>query len=56
MTLQEIKNKVRENKMSGRSSFEGLDSSDISEYNRAMMFGDNDEAFPSQKEWSWIVD
>jgi len=56
MTLEHIKAVIAENRKSGRSTYQGLDSSEIGEYNRALMFGDNDEAFPSQEEWSNIVD
>lgn len=38
-----------------RSTFEGLTTSEIASYNRRMMFGANDEAFPTQEEWSRIV-
>lgn len=37
-------------------TFDGLESSEIAEWHRVMMFGENDEAFPSQEEWSCIVD
>ena len=39
-----------------KGSFDGLRSSEIAEYNRVLMFGENDEAFPSQEDWSHIVD
>jgi hypothetical protein len=35
---------------------ETLSSAEIGRRNRALMFGENDEAFPSQEEWSRIVD
>lgn len=56
MTLEHIKAVIAENRKSDRPTYQGLDSSEIGEYNRALMFGDNDEAFPSQEEWSYIVD
>lgn len=55
-TLAEIKSLVRDNAIAGRERYLGLASSEIGQYNRALMFGDNDEAFPSQEEWSRIVD
>lgn len=39
-----------------RSSYEGLTSEEIAKWNRYVMFGPNDRAFPSQEEWSAIVD
>ncbi len=54
--LEQIRGTVLANKQAGRGSFDGMESSEIAEYNRAIMFGDNDEAFPSQEEWSRIVD
>lgn len=39
-----------------KGSFEGLRSSEIATYSGALMFGENDEAFPSQEDWSRIVD
>lgn len=39
-----------------KGTFEGLTSSEIAARNRLVMFGPNDEAFPSQEEWSRIVD
>ncbi len=52
----ELKAIVRDNQLAGRNSYQGLTSSEIGEYNRSLMFGDNDEAFPGQEEWSSIVD
>ena len=39
-----------------RGLFEGLKSSEIATRNRREMFGENDENFPSDEEWSRIVD
>lgn len=39
-----------------RGTFDGLRSSEIAARNRLVMFGENDAAFPSQEEWSRIVD
>jgi hypothetical protein len=39
-----------------RATFDGFTTDEIAFYNRAMMFGLNDEAFPAADEWSRIVD
>jgi len=39
-----------------RGTFDGFTSSEIGDYNRRIMFGENDEAFPSADEWSLITD
>lgn len=55
--LERIRGVIAENKRNGTdNTYEGLQSWEIGLYNGAMMFGDNDEAFPSQDEWSRIVD
>lgn len=54
--LTEIKQIVRDNSIAGRDSYDGLTSSEIGQYNRALMFGDNNEAMPDPTEWSRIVD
>lgn len=56
MQLTEIKEIIKSNKAEGRFQFEGLTSSEIGTYNRYLMFGENDEAFPDQETWSMIVD
>lgn len=56
MNLEDIKAKVYENKQAGRYQYDGLDSSDIGTYNRSVMFGDDDEAFPEEDEWSSWTD
>jgi hypothetical protein len=45
--LAVIRQQVRENQLAGRGPYEGLSSADIGRYNRALMFGDNDETMPS---------
>lgn len=55
-SLSEIRATVRDNLAEGREQYAGLDSSEIGRLSRATMFGDNDEAFPDQDEWSSIVD
>jgi hypothetical protein len=47
---------MRANNAAGRYQYEGLSTSEIAEYNRRLMFGENDEAFPDVHEWSLIVD
>jgi hypothetical protein len=56
MTLAQIKQAVAENHKNGNSTFHGLTSGEIADYSRFLMFGENDEAFPDQNEWSMIVD
>jgi hypothetical protein len=56
MTLAQIKQAVAENHKNGNSTFHGLTSGEIADYSRFLMFGENDEAFPDQDEWSMIVD
>lgn len=51
-----IKQTIIENQLAGRPTYDGLTSSEIAEYNRYLMFGENDEAFPGQAAWSRIVD
>ena len=40
----------------GAAALKALSSAEIGRRNRALMFGENDEAFPSDDEWSSIVD
>ena len=56
MNLQELKDRAAENRAAGRDQWHGMSSAEIGRLNRAAMFGDNDEAFPAQWEWSRIVD
>ena len=39
-----------------KGTYDGLTSAEIASYNLRLMFGENDEAFPSAEEWSRIVD
>ena len=56
-SLAEIESAILENsKDQKKGTFDGLRSSEIAARSRHLMFGDNDEAFPSQEEWSRIVD
>ncbi len=55
-TLNQIKEIIQLNRQTGAYIFEGLTSSEIGRYSGHLMFGDNDEAFPSESEWSMIVD
>ena len=55
-TLVEIKAIILENRVTQAGLYVGLTSSEIGEYNMSLMFGDNKEGFPSEEEWSTIVD
>jgi hypothetical protein len=56
-SLEEVRAIILENgRCNAPSPYQGLTSSEIAHYNRRLMFGANDEAFPSQEEWSRIVD
>jgi hypothetical protein len=46
-TLSQIKEIIASNRQSGSYTYEGLESSEIGKYNQYLMFGENDEAFPS---------
>lgn len=54
--LCDVRAAVDANRAAGRDLFAGMSSADIGRYHRAEMFGDNDEAFPDDWEWSRIVD
>jgi hypothetical protein len=41
---------------STKSLYDGFTTEEISEWSRRLMFGENDEAFPSEEDWSAIVD
>ena len=55
-TLNQIKEIIASNLQTGAYIYDGLTSSEIGRYNGTLMFGDNDEAFPGEFEWSMIVD
>jgi len=48
-TLEQARQQVKSNNTNGRYSFEGMTGAAIAEYNRALMFGDNDEAFNEEE-------
>jgi hypothetical protein len=54
--LERVREKVDYNIRNGLPRYEGLLSHEIGTLNRAEMFGDDDEAFPDEWEWSLIVD
>lgn len=57
MTLLEtVKLAIERNQNMGRNMYYGLTSSEIGVYNREAMFGEDDEAFPDEEEWSMWVD
>ena len=46
---------IKRNHDVGHPTFHGLTTSEISKRNRVMMFGVDEEAFPTQEEWrSWV--
>lgn len=47
---------VRYNYAECKHPFDGMTSHQIGVYNRYLMFGEDDSAFPSQEEWRMIVD
>lgn len=55
-SLAEIKAIMAQNRKAGLREGEGLTSSEIGRHSRALMFGENDEAFPDPDTWSSIVD
>lgn len=56
-SLEEIEAIIRENsRLNTPSTYEGLTTAEIAKRNRHLMFGALDEAFPSEAEWSRIVD
>ncbi len=55
-SLPEIRSIIANNRANRRQCYEGLTSSEIGENSRAMMFGENDEAFPDADEWARITD
>ena len=50
------KAKVAQNRANGLDKFAGMTDAEIGEYNRALMFGDDGEAFPGSDEWASITD
>jgi hypothetical protein len=55
-TIDQIKSIILSNRNSQLATYSGLTSSEIGEYNRSLMFGDLDEAFPDQNSWMEITD
>lgn len=55
-TLDQIKQVIAANREAKNYIYESLKSSEIGQYNRWLMFGDDDEAFPGQAEWAMITD
>ncbi|MCT4367053.1 MAG: hypothetical protein N3Z28_05210 [Synechococcaceae cyanobacterium MAG-AL2] len=50
------KDKVNANYAAGKQPYEGLTTAEIAAYNRVLMFGENDEAFPDPDEWARWTD
>jgi hypothetical protein len=55
-SLEEIREVMSENRKNGQRETFGLLSAEIGLESRAVMFGDNDEAWPGDEEWSAWVD
>ena len=55
-TLEQILWVIETNRKLGKHIYAGLSSAEIGVYSRFQMFGEDDEAFPSEEEWSSIVD
>lgn len=55
-TLSQIKEIIAANRQSGNYTYENLESSEIGQYSGWLMFGDDDQARPSDSEWAMIVD
>jgi hypothetical protein len=55
-SLARIKAIIQTNREAGKEPYAGLESSEIGEYNRALMWGEHDEAYPGDEAWSRIVD
>jgi hypothetical protein len=56
-TLQEIKQVIAANRAAGNYLFENLESAEIGDYSRWLMFGDSvDEEDFDRHSWSLIVD
>ena len=56
MKLEQIKLIIQANREADRGKFDGLTSSEIGTYSQWLMFGDDNEAFPSSEEWAMITD
>lgn len=54
--LDRIRATIDANRIAGRDPYVGLTSAEIGEYNRSVMFGTDDEAFPDEDTWSSWVD
>jgi hypothetical protein len=55
-TIAQIKEIIAANRAAGNYIYENLESSEIGQYSGWLMFGDDDQAFPSQDEWAMIAD
>jgi hypothetical protein len=54
-TIIQIKEVIAANREAGNYIYENLESSEIGEYSRWLMFGDDDQAFPDQAEWDLVT-
>jgi len=55
-TYEQLRAAYLANAQAGRHIYDGWTTAEISAYNRRLMFGEDDCAFPSQEEWSRVVD
>jgi hypothetical protein len=55
-TLSQIKEIIAANREAGNYLFENLTSAECGQWSGWIMFGDDEEAFPSQAEWAMITD
>lgn len=49
--MEVMEAKILENMKAGRDTYAGLTTAEIATYNRRLMFGENDEAFPEPEVW-----
>jgi hypothetical protein len=55
-THEELRALYLANVQAGRRGYDGFTTEEIAAYNRRLMFGENDEAFPEPAEWSRVTD
>ena len=55
-THEELRALYIANAQARRPTFDGFTTEEIAAYNRRLMFGANDEAFPDAEEWAHVVD
>ena len=55
-TLSQIKAVISQNRTDKNAIYAGLTSSEIGQYNRSLMFGQDNAGFQNEEEWAAIVD